>query len=313
MNVPLFANLHNHTTHSDGVYAPEELVDIAKKEGFGALAVTDHDTVTGNAPFAAACDAAGIEHLFGAEFTSPSDFSSNFYHITAYEFDPDYPEMADYLRKMSFNETNQTKKLFERGLEMGYLHDITWQDVLDDNPGVSWICNEPVFRSLKKRGLAVDTDYPEFFAKVYGPHRGTVPNVYPFLPSDKLIGLVNKAGGFTVLAHPHHQLEDLPALKERGLRGTEVWHSMLTPEERRTALTAALELGLYVSGGEDHEGLCGGQYSRYEDPKSSPFYFDPMTLGTTEYFFREMSSRKEIDVNDPGRREIFRALFSKDV
>ncbi|MCQ2426830.1 MAG: PHP domain-containing protein [Clostridia bacterium] len=313
MNIKLFANMHNHSTHSDGVYTPRELVEIAKKEGFGAMAVTDHDTVTGNAPLAEACAEAGLDCLFGAEFTSPSDFSKNFYHICGYSFDPTYPEMAEYLRRMSFNETNQTKKLFDRGLEIGYLHDITWQDVLDDNPGVSWICNEPVFRSLKKRGLAKDTDYPEFFAKVYGPYRATVPNVYPFLPADELIDLVRRAGGFMVLAHPHGQLCDLKKLCERGLRGVEVWHSMLTADERREALTAAGVLGLYVSGGEDHEGLCGGQYSRYGNPKESPFYFDPMTLGTTEYFFREMQSGKTVKKDDAERRGIFGELLSLDV
>ena len=44
---PKFANLHLHSTHSDGVYSPAELVRLAKKEGYKALAVTDHDVITG--------------------------------------------------------------------------------------------------------------------------------------------------------------------------------------------------------------------------------------------------------------------------
>ena len=42
-----YANLHMHTTHSDGVYTPSEIVRIAKKEGYRAVAITDHDAATG--------------------------------------------------------------------------------------------------------------------------------------------------------------------------------------------------------------------------------------------------------------------------
>ena len=42
----IYANLHTHSTHSDGVYTPAELVKIAKDEGYGAIAITDHDTAT---------------------------------------------------------------------------------------------------------------------------------------------------------------------------------------------------------------------------------------------------------------------------
>lgn len=41
-----YANLHLHSTHSDGVYSPTELVTISKNEGYKALAITDHDTVS---------------------------------------------------------------------------------------------------------------------------------------------------------------------------------------------------------------------------------------------------------------------------
>ena len=42
-----YANLHTHSTHSDGKYSPATLARMAKEEGYGAVAVTDHDTVTG--------------------------------------------------------------------------------------------------------------------------------------------------------------------------------------------------------------------------------------------------------------------------
>ena len=43
----VFASLHAHSTHSDGVYSPRELARVGKEEGYGALVLTDHDTITG--------------------------------------------------------------------------------------------------------------------------------------------------------------------------------------------------------------------------------------------------------------------------
>ena len=64
-----YANLHSHSTHSDGVYTPEELVRIAKDEGYSALAITDHDVATAYPELKATCDKVGMEAIFGCEFT----------------------------------------------------------------------------------------------------------------------------------------------------------------------------------------------------------------------------------------------------
>ena len=283
----LYANLHSHSTHSDGVYTPSELVKIAHDEGYKALALSDHDTVTGNAEIKAECAKYGMETIFAAEFTVNEG-----YHIVAMDFDPDYPKMKTYLEGMSFRETDQTRILFERGLKEGFLHDITWQNVLDDNAGITWICNEQVFRSMKKRGLAVDKDYPAFFENVFGVHRGEVPPSFPFLDAVPMIRLIREAGGIAIHAHPQDQLKDAEKLVSEGLAGIEVWHSMLSPAERNEALALAETYDLFVSGGSDHEGICGGQYARLEEPEKSPWYAPPCTLGTTEYFFRELKERR---------------------
>ena len=296
----LYANLHSHSTHSDGVYTPSELVKIAHDEGYKALALSDHDTVTGNAEIKAECAKYGMETIFSAEFTVNEG-----YHIVAMDFDPDHPKMKAYLEGMSLRETDQTRVLFERGLKEGFLHDITWQNVLDDNAGITWICNEQVFRSLKKRGLAVDRDYPAFFDNVFGDHRGEVPPCFPFLDAVPMIRLIREAGGIAIHAHPQDQLKDAEKLVSEGLSGIEVWHSMLSPAERNEALALAETYDLFVSGGSDHEGICGGQAVRLADYESSPWYAPPCTLGTTEYFFRELKERRLF----PDRRTAIRTAM----
>ncbi len=286
-----FANLHLHSTHSDGVYTPEELVQVAKNEGYCALALTDHDTTSGNALVRAECEKNGLDYIFGCEFSSPWREKRINFHIVGFDFDPEYPEMKEYLAQRSFCEAEQTRILFERGLAEGLLHGITWDEVLAYNEGVTWLCNNHVFNTMKAKGLATDLDYMNFFHTVYGKRRGEVKPPYEFKPIDKMLRLIRDAGGFAVVAHPHKQLHAVPELIEMGLSGLEVWHHLLTPEERLEALKIAKEHRLFISGGSDHEGLCGGYYSSFENPEESKFYALECSLGTQEIFFREIKTR----------------------
>ena len=309
-----YANLHFHSTHSDGAYTPEKLVEVAAEEGYRGLCLTDHDTFTGNAPLRAAAQKYGIETLYGTEFSTAPDKNGWAYHITGIEYDPTYPAMADYLRKLAFNETNQTRILCERGLKSGRLHGFTWKDVEDDNPGVAWFCNEHVFRLMKKKGLATDTDYHNFFLDVYGDHRAEVPPKYPFLTPPEVIDLIHAAGGIAIVAHLIYDgtpLRSLPSLLSYGIDGVEVWHTDMTPRYQLMAMEFALEHHLYISGGTDHSGRMSGQYERYpDDPNHNGYYFPELAGGTQKLFFEEICDRKLAP--DAERRAIYEA-FRRDL
>ena len=295
-NYKMYANLHNHTTHSDGVYGPAEIVAIAKKEGYKAFAVTDHDTATACEPVRIECEKQGLEWIFGVEFTSPCVSLNENFHIVGFHFDPNYAPMKQYLEERSYCETYQTKVLFERGINEGLLSGITWEEILDYNKDITWLCNEHVFRALKAKGLKKDTDYPEFFNTVFGKRRREVKLPYDFKQAEDIVKLIIDAGGMAVVAHPSGQLKYMEDLMKMGISGLEVWHADLrrfSKTEELEALKVAKKYDLFVSGGSDHSGLCGGEYERYEDPKSSPFWFPECTLGTTENFFKEIKSGKK--------------------
>lgn len=289
-----YANLHTHSTHSDGQFSPTRLAQTAKAEGYRALALTDHDTVTGFPELKQECDRLGMECIFGAEFTAPSPLlprpgkSDGQFHITAYHFDPEYPPMKEYLAGMSLREADQTRQLFERGVALGKLKDITWQEVLDCNEGITWLCNEHVFRALMAKGLAAPEDHPGFFRELFGIHRDEIPPCYPFLQDFEMIRLIHDAGGIAILAHPHNQLHLIDPLMELGIDGMEVWHPDLTPEEQAQAYRIALERNLYISGGTDHSGLCDNQGS----PEDT-YYIPPRSAGTAWEYFTEIRDRKK--------------------
>lgn len=304
----LYANLHTHTTHSDGVDSPAKLVHIAKDEGYGAVAVTDHDAITGYPELKAECEKLGMESILGCEFTGYSPEHNFTFHITGYGFDPEYPEMKDYLEKCSATIASQTEILFERGKEKGFIKgDITWNDVLEYNKGISWLCNDHVFATMKAKGLATDLEYPAFFSNVYGKNRRDVPPLYEKLPLVDLVKLINAAGGIAFVAHPYGKLHLIPDLVRVGIVGLEVWHSMLSDEERKEALILARDNKLYISGGSDHEGLCGGQYKFYEDYKSTEFYIPELSTGTTKELFDEIVNRKFM----PNREEYINELIKE--
>ena len=68
-----FADLHLHTSFSDGTYSPEELTEHGRRHGLSAMALTDHDTVEGCLRMAAACEKAEIEFVPGTELTAEVD------------------------------------------------------------------------------------------------------------------------------------------------------------------------------------------------------------------------------------------------
>ena len=85
---------------------------VAKKEGYKAIAITDHDTATAYPYLKAACEKENMECVFGVEFSvqEPGDF-----HIVGFNFDPEYPKMKKYLEDMAMRQTDNTKKCFVKG------------------------------------------------------------------------------------------------------------------------------------------------------------------------------------------------------
>ena len=271
---------------------------MCKEEGYKALALTDHDIATGYPEFKAACDKEGIECIFGAEFSSPSkllahrtDLVEATFHIVGYHFDPEHPAMKQYLIDMGIRETEQTHVLFDRGVKLGRIKGIEWEEVLEYNKDIRWLCNNHLWRAMLDKGLVTPEDRGWFWRELFAEHRFEVPPHREFKQEHEIIQLIHDAGGIAILAHPHEQLCYLDELVEMGIEGLEVWHSIMTEEERAQAIKIAYEKNLYISGGSDHEGLSDGEYAARKKP-GDPGYFPPRSFGTTKTYFEEIRDRK---------------------
>jgi len=110
------------------------------------------------------------------------------------------------------------------------------------------------------------------------------------------VNLIKMAGGFAVCAHPSKRhLGMIDMLLSAGIEGLEVLHPDLSDEEKELSRKICLERGLFISGGSDHSGLCGGYYGSFESEealKASPLYIEPLTAGVEEKYYRELCEHK---------------------
>ena len=250
-----FADLHMHSTASDGTLSPGELAVCAKRAGLRAAALTDHDTLSGLREFCSECDKIGIEGIAGVEISAK--YKSEM-HIVGLFVDYENEEFAETLSGLSRSRAERNYRMLKLFAEAGM--DITEEDILSQKQDRNMnLCGRAHFAAaLVKKGYAADTD--DAFAKYIGKDKPFYAARKTYPPKET-IEIIKKAGGAAVLAHPICITRDaarlreiLSELKTFGLDGAECYYS--TYDEGFSRLCAALcaELDLLPSGGSDFHG-----------------------------------------------------------
>ena len=240
-------DLHAHTTFSDGMLSPEDLVARAVDKHLAALAVTDHDTVEA-IPRARAAAGAALQLVPGIEMSTA--FEGADLHILGYYVDPEHDPLRE--RLLGFQEERRRRALaiVERLRTLGLVVDL--DDVLElAGPGV--IGRPHVAEAMVRAGLV--TDFDEAFERYLGAQAPAYVPRPAFSPAEA-IRLIHAADGVSVLAHPGSQMPDgvIKRLRDAGLRGIEVWHPQHGGATVRRYQALAQRLGLLVTGGSDFHG-----------------------------------------------------------
>ena len=102
-------DLHSHSTHSDGLLTPSELVARAAGRGVDVLALTDHDELSGLAEAGAAADAAGIGFVCGSELSVTWEDLT--VHVVALQIDPAHPALAAGLEAIRSGRTERGRRI----------------------------------------------------------------------------------------------------------------------------------------------------------------------------------------------------------
>ncbi|MCY9668022.1 PHP domain-containing protein [Paenibacillus alginolyticus] len=257
MSARIEADLHTHTTASDGTQRPAANVQMAFDAGLGAIAITDHDTVSGVEEALLAGRELGIEVVPGVEISTVANGQD--IHVLGYYMDI-YNEQ--FLQRLaSLRETRDTRNnmLIERLQELGL--DITMAEVLLEVENIKTkgdtVGRPHIAAVLLNKGYV--SSISEAFERYLGKGAAAYANP-PRIEPATAIGWIQEAGGKAVLAHPgiYHDDALVEAIVHQGLDGIEVYHSDHTPEDEAKYFSLAQRSGLLITAGSDFHGERGG-------------------------------------------------------
>lgn len=246
------ADLHTHSTASDGQYAPAELAKLVKERGAEIWALTDHDSVSGVDEGRAVGERLGLRVVTGVELSADDCLNL---HILGYGFS--VPVLQDWFDSLKGGRDDRKYRirdfLWTKGVK------IPLDEVDEEAAGGS--VGRPHFAKVMLRHGYVSTrkeafdrylDTPEF-QKI---ENGTKPS------AQECVERIKAAGGKVSLAHPYQivlngeeTLEELvKRLKGYGLDAIECHYPIHTREQTEEYLALTEKYGLYASGGSDFHG-----------------------------------------------------------
>lgn len=252
-----FADLHSHTTASDGTQSPSDNVRLAAEAGLAAMAVTDHDTVAGLEEARQAGLKYGIAVVPGVEISTVRDGQD--IHVLGYWIDYTDPLLLERLAELRAVRERRNEMILERLRALGL--EMTYQDVLDSlqtvKRGDDTIGRPHIADALVRKGY-VGT-MKEAFDRYLAQGAAAYVNP-PRIDPVTAVRWIQEAGGAAVLAHPGlYGLDSLiPELAAQGLAGVEAYHADHTPEQEAHYAVLAAAYGLLVTAGSDFHGERGG-------------------------------------------------------
>ena len=235
-----------HTTFSDGVYTPAQIVDLAQRSGLSAMAITDHDTLTGIAPTRKV--ATSLEVVSGVEITS--EFRGKELHLLGYFFDPVDAPLNDALAHLRSERVGRFHEMVERLRGLG----VTIEAAAVAQLGELTTLGRPHLAELIVQAKKAST-VREAFQRYLGDRgRATVPKTR--LPVAEAIALVRGANGVASWAHPIYDCtkEILRELHGLGLGAVEAEYPTIRQSRRKELRHWAKDIGLAITGGSDCHG-----------------------------------------------------------
>jgi 3',5'-nucleoside bisphosphate phosphatase len=246
-------DLHSHSTASDGSYSPGALVALALERGLGALALTDHDSVSGLPEAEAAAAGSALRLIRGVEVEI--SFGPGEFHLLGLRLEDIGGELAEAMDALAKARNDRNGKILARMRDAGF--PATMEELrLVAGEGVA---GRPHIAALLVERKAVRTRQ-EAFDKYLAKGR-------PFYESKECLELgvamrmMHDAGGLAIVAHPLSLFVSWGRLaslmdewKELGIDGIEAFHPTAKIGQCRRVERMARERGFRVTAGSDFHG-----------------------------------------------------------
>jgi predicted metal-dependent phosphoesterase TrpH len=242
-----FCDLHTHSTASDGILAPERVVETAKRRGLTAIALTDHDTIDGLAAAREAGERLGVRVIAATELSAFLD--GHEVHLLALHLSR-LDALEHRLRELRAQRHSRGQKIVEKLNALGVA--VTFEEVLQQSAGGA-VGRPHVARALMARGVV--HDFHEAFARYLGGSGAAyVPK--EILSLEDAISIAHEAGGLAIWAHPGDagRRERMEPLIAAGLDGVEIRHPSHSREDVKRLEALCTFFDLLPSGGSDWHG-----------------------------------------------------------
>jgi predicted metal-dependent phosphoesterase TrpH len=248
------ADLHLHTTASDGRLEPKAIVSLAVKVGLDVISITDHDSIDGVRPALAAAEAfPSLMVIPGVEINT--DVPLGEVHVLGYFIDYTDRKLAVALQGLRDSRRERGQRMIAKLSKLGM--NIDWQRVLELAQGGS-IGRPHLAQVLFEKGYV--SSEKEAFDKYIGHNGPAYVERYKLLPVEA-VKLITDAQGLPVLAHPADigDLNELvPKLKAVGLIGIEVYYRDYNSDVIANLLKVAKQHDLIPTGGTDYHAFGDG-------------------------------------------------------
>ncbi len=254
-------DLHVHTTASDGLFTPAEIVEKAWQRGLKGIAITDHDAVAGVGEAIRCAGALPREFLVIPGIECNTNIEGQSVHVLGYGLDYDAEGLKERLRTMQGWREERARKMVEKLQGLGYAIDYeTVRQKADGSVGRPHIA-----RVLAESGAVPGEKWA--FEHLLNRGRPAYVPRHPFTPYDAA-DLIHEFHGAAVLAHPglvknQKLVEELLDHEPCRFDGVEVHYPAhkLYQVEKYKGYAAAR--GLFITGGSDFHGKSSDEHAAY--------------------------------------------------
>ena len=248
-----FCDLHTHSTFSDGTDTPTELIKKAEVANLAAVALTDHNSISGLSEFLNAAKGSKVIGVPGAEFSTEHN-GKELHVVGLFIHEEHYQKVRDFCDSVRKSKENSNRLLIENLMNAGY--NVKYEELVSyaqsDNINRAVIAGYLIEKEIVK-------DRKEAFSTLLAKDGGFyVPSKRP--STYETIQFIKSIGAVAVLAHPFLDMDYeevkafLPEANEYGLDAIETDYSTYDGYETNCAKELASENGLVFSGGSDYHG-----------------------------------------------------------
>ena len=247
MTTDIHADLHMHTTASDGNFTPQELINLVNERNLKIIAITDHDTTDGIGPAQAAAASHGITVIPAVELSAETPEDGDV-HILGYFVDVNNTAFQERLAAFRENRYHRGRAIVRKLHELGVPLD--WENVAAI-AGDAPIARPHIARAMVQAGYVSDLQaaFDKYLADDAPAHVARQR-----MSPEEAVDLIHSAGGAAVLAHPglvERYEAILTRLIAHGIDGVEVFHPKNPPQVTQRVQQMAADGNLISTGGSD--------------------------------------------------------------